>query len=513
MQSADSRYLEVRLAHASLRRSGRRVLQDLSWTIRAGERWVLAGGNGAGKTQLLKLIAGAVWPEPAALPVRRYRRGRQHWSTPQEVLEEIAYLGAERQDKYERYGWNMTVERLVGTGVHRTDIPLDALSRADRQRVRRALDSLAVGHLAARRFLSLSYGERRVILLARALASRPRLLLLDEVLNGLDATNRSRMLAWLARRGRRLPWVLATHRLEDVPRGANRALVLSRGRIVYRGPARGAPLAQWLSAAHHGGASRRSRGACQAARAPRAPGREVVRLEDARVYLDGSRALSGISLAVRSGECWVVHGRNGAGKTTLLRTLYGDHGVAVGGRIERAGVPAGVALEGFRKRVGLVAPHLQAEHPPGLTVTEVVQSGRHASIGLNGAPSAADRAAARRTLALFGLTHLARRPLSELSYGQSRRVLFARAWVREPELLLLDEPFAGVDAPTRRALMRRVATLAADGTAVVVSTHRPGDWPGCATHELELAAGRARYCGPLRPRRARLRRRTRARAA
>jgi ABC-type molybdenum transport system ATPase subunit/photorepair protein PhrA len=201
---------------------------------------------------------------------------------------------------------------------------------------------------------------------------------------------------------------------------------------------------------------------------------------------------------VRAGECWVVHGRNGSGKTTLLRTLYGDHGVAVGGGIARAGIAAGVPLERFRKRVGLVAPHLQAEHPRELTVTEVVQSGRHASIGLNGAASPADRAAARRTLELFGLTRLRSRPLSELSYGQSRRVLFARAWVRHPKLLLLDEPFAGVDAPTRRALMQRVTKLAASGTAVVVTTHQLHDWPGRATHEIELAGGRARYCGPLR---------------
>ena len=506
MHTADSRFLQVRLARANLRRSGRRVLRELEWTIRPGERWVLAGGNGAGKTQLLKLIAGAVWPEPAAAPARCYRRGRQQWTTPQEVLEDIAYIGAERQDKYQRYGWNMSVERLVGTGIHRSDIPLAALSRADRARVRRALGALAVGHLARRRFLSLSYGERRVILLARALAARPRLLLLDEVLNGLDAPNRARVLGWLARRSRRLPWVLATHRLEDVPRGANRALVLAQGRIVYRGPVRGAPLGEWLSERHDAAGRRAGRHARRRLpRAERRPARELVRLTGARVYLEGSRALSDISLAVRAGECWVVHGRNGAGKTTLLRTLYGDHGVAVGGRIERAGVAAGVPLESFRKRVGLVAPHLQAEHTPGLTVTEVVQSGRHASIGLNGTPSAADRAAARRTLALFGLARLARRPLSELSYGQSRRVLFARAWVREPELLLLDEPFAGVDAPTRHALMRRVAVLAAHGTAVVVSTHRPADWPGCATHELELAAGRARYCGPVRPRRERTR--------
>jgi molybdate transport system ATP-binding protein len=494
MSRADSRYLAVELAHVSLRRGGRRVLTDLKLRIRPGERWVLAGANGAGKTQLLKLLAGSVWPEPAPHSVRRYVRGHHEWLTPQDVREDIAYLGAERQDKYQRYGWDMSVERIVGTGIHRTDIALDPLSAADRRGVRRALRALRAEHLAARPFLSLSYGERRVTLLARALASRPRLLLLDEVLNGLDAANRSRVLDWLERRKRRLPWMLATHRLEDVPRAASRALVLERGRIVYAGARRHAPFARWLAPRAHSRLGRRAHAR------PAAPGKELVRLHNARVYLDGSRALSGISLAVCAGECWVIHGRNGSGKTTLLRTLYGDHGVAVGGRIERAGIAPGVPLERFKRHVGLVAPHLQADQPRELTVCEVVQSGRHASVGLNGAPSAADRAATRRVLAHFGLTRLAQRRLRELSYGQSRRVLFARALVRKPQLLLLDEPLAGVDAPTRAALLQRVAARAAAGTAVVVTAQRIGDWPGSATHELELAAGRARYCGPLRRR-------------
>ena len=70
--------------------------------------------------------------------------------------------------------------------------------------------------------------------------------------------------------------------------------------------------------------------------------------------------------------------------------------------------------------------------------------------------------------------------------------------MRAPRLLLLDEPFAGVDSLTRGALLERVLELAAGGTAVVVSAHRPGEWLKSATHELELAAGRARYCGPIR---------------
>src|SRR5207248_4085453 len=144
----------------------------------------------------------------------------------------------------------------------------------DRRRIRRTLERLAVAHLAPRRLLSLSYGERRVILLARALVSRPRLLLLDEVLNGLDEINRARVLRWLARQTGRLPWVLATHRLEDVPPSATHALLLRRGRIVYRGGLRRAPLKRWLAVPP------RESPAPNARRAARPGGRSLVRSEE-----------------------------------------------------------------------------------------------------------------------------------------------------------------------------------------------------------------------------------------
>jgi molybdate transport system ATP-binding protein len=466
---------------------------------------VLAGGNGAGKTQLLKIIAGAVWPTPAdtrspsavANSSRRYRWRGETFPSPFEVKEEIGYVGPERQDKYERYGWNHPVEQIVGTGLYRTDIPLNPLSVADRRRIAALLGRLAIAPLAERSFLSLSYGERRLTLLARVLASQPKLLLLDELLSGLDETNHGRALRWLCdTKHSRLPWVLATHRVEDVPSSATHALVLEKGRVVYRGVLRNAPLRKWLNKEEPGSTRHASPPAKPVSR--RKAAAPLIRLTRASVYLNEQRVLENLSFEIRPGDCWVVHGRNGSGKTTLLRMLYGDHGVASGGRIERAGIVPGVPLQEFKRRVGIVAPHLQSDHPQELTVTAVVQSGRHASIGLNDAPNAADRAAANRSLEFFGLSDLASRTLTELSYGQLRRVLFARAWACRPGLLLLDEPFSGVDSPTRLSLMAHIVTMAASGTAVIMTTHHRSEWPACVTHELELAGGRAIYCGPVR---------------
>ncbi|HEY1900373.1 MAG TPA: ATP-binding cassette domain-containing protein [Steroidobacteraceae bacterium] len=497
-------YLEVRLQRIHVTRGERVVLCGIDWQIRPGQRWVLVGANGAGKTQLLKLIAGAVWPVPEQRPIRRYRWGREVRTTPYEAQDEIAYVGPERQDRYERYGWNHTVEQIIGTGIHRTDIPLHELSAADQRAIAALARRLGVTQLLSRRFLTLSYGERRLVLLARALASRPRLLLMDELLNGLDVTRHANALRFLAATRRsHLPWILSVHRPQDVPAGATHALILQEGRILYRGPLSRAPLARWfsrgtdlplLSIAAHAAALRNA----SRARRSGARSRVLIRLTHANVYLDEHPALSGITLSIHRGECWVVHGPNGSGKSTFIRTLYGDHGVAAGGRIERAGIVAGVPLEIFKRKVGLVAPHLQADHPRDLTVAEVVQSGRHASIGLVEAPSAADRAAARAALAFFGMDGFGPRPLAELSYGQMRRVLFARAWVGKPPLLLLDEPYSGVDAPTRHALMRHLDELIAAGTTAVIATHNREEWPIGATHELALCKGSPVWCGPVR---------------
>lgn len=489
-------YLEVRLQRIYVSRGERLVLRDIDWHIKPGQHWALVGANGAGKTQLLKLIAGAVWPVPERRPVRRYRWGREVRSSPYEAQDEIAYVGPERQDRYERYGWNHSVLQVIGTGIHRTDIPLHELSAANQRAIGALARRLEITPLLSRRFLTLSYGERRLVLLARALASRPRLLLMDELLNGLDAARHANALRFLsATRRSHLPWILSVHRPQDLPPSATHALILEAGRIVYRGPIHQAPLAKWFA--------RESRLAGATARAaPRrrahARTRMLVRLTRADVYLDEHRALNHISLTIHKGECWVVHGHNGSGKSTFIRTLYGDHGVAAGGRIERAGIVPGVPLEIFKRKVGLVAPHLQADHPRHLSVAEVVQSGRHASIGLVEAASSADRSAARVALDFFGIGDLATRPLHELSYGQMRRVLFARAWVGKPPLLLLDEPYSGVDAPTRRALMRHLDALIGAGTTVVIATHSREEWPLGATHELALATGHAVWCGPIR---------------
>jgi ABC-type molybdenum transport system ATPase subunit/photorepair protein PhrA len=213
-------------------------------------------------------------------------------------------------------------------------------------------------------------------------------------------------------------------------------------------------------------------------------------MRNAHVHVDDAHILHGIDLEVAAGDCWVVHGANGSGKSTLLRTIYGDHGVAAGGSILRAGIVPGVPLEKFKLRTAYVAPHLQTWQAPKMSVMEVVASGRYASIGLNEAITSRDRHHAERALRRFGLSAMKNRTMAEMSYGQARRVLFARAWAREPQLALLDEPFAGLDRATRADLARRLNAWLAEGGSCVIATHHREEWPAHTTHVLEMADGR-----------------------
>jgi molybdate transport system ATP-binding protein len=488
--------VEILLDRLRLHRGGRVILDGISWHIRAGERWLVVGASGAGKTQLLKILAGDVWPDDATHVPRRYRFRREWHDEPAAVRDELAWLGPERQDRYERYGWNYPAIDVVGTGLHRTDIPLQRLSTAARARCRALLASAGIAGLASRRFLTLSYGERRLVLLARALAWRAAVLLLDEVATGLDAANRTRLYRVLGNpRLRAGTWICSAHRLEDIPPGATRLLWLDAGRVRYAGALRTTRLREALAAV--AAETPRRRGLRRGNSGATRPARPVITLAAADVFVDAKRLLRGIDLVVRRGECWVVHGANGAGKSTLLRTLYGDHGVASGGRIVRAGQGPGVPLDAFRARTGLIAPHLQTDYPRHYSVRDTVVSGLHASIGLNYHATTAERRRALAALRPLGMEQFADRPLAELSYGQVRRVLFARAFVTRPHLLLLDEPFTGLNAPLRAELLGWLEGRIAAGVTVVMATHYRSEWPRNATHELHLSRGRVAHAGKL----------------
>jgi molybdate transport system ATP-binding protein len=470
----------VTLRHCSLRLGGRAVLRDVSLRLGPGEKWLLCGPNGAGKTQLVKLLAGLRWPTPDG-------RGRRSWQdargAPLELIDArpwIAYVGAESQDKYARYGWNHTLAEVVATGLFGTDIPLDEPDATERRRIEILLRRFGLAEVAGRRMLEVSYGQRRLALVARALAARPRLLVLDEAYNGLDEGHRRKLARALASLARTSTTLVATaHRAEDVPAGVTHAAWVDAGRARVLPPARVvARLAQPARAPRAG------RG--QSAGRRRAP---FLSLSDVWVYREEQPALRGLDWALADGEHWVVTGRNGSGKSTFLGLLYGTHQAALGGRVARRGHPAGTPLEDIRAGIGMVSPELQADYDADSTLEEIVVGGLRGSVGLDEPATRGELRAARRALALLGLEALRERRPREVSYGELRLALIARSWVHEPALLLLDEPFTGLDPARRERLKRALGALACGGTRLVMAVHHRDDVPPVVNRRLHLVAG------------------------
>ena len=226
----------------------------------------------------------------------------------------------------------------------------------------------------------------------------------------------------------------------------------------------------------------------------------VARIEEAVVRRGTSLLLDRVSLTVDADQRWVVMGPNGAGKTTLL-LIAAARLFPTSGQVELLEEEVGaVDLAELRPRIGWAAAATGADLPAGESVLDVVMTGAWAVTGRwREQYDDADRERAGALLAEWGLAALADRTFGTLSEGERKRALIARALMADPELLLLDEPGAGLDLGGREDLVGRLSTLAADpaAPAIIMVTHHVEEVPVGFTHALLLRAGRTVASGPI----------------
>lgn len=220
---------------------------------------------------------------------------------------------------------------------------------------------------------------------------------------------------------------------------------------------------------------------------------ELVRLNGVTVRYSGRNILSNIDWVIREGESWALLGPNGSGKSTLLSLINGDNPQAYANEVylfgRRRG--SGESVWQLKHRIGAISSELHLHFPEDQTCLETVISGFQGTDRCFRRISAAQRAAALEMLNCFGLSSLSNALFYSLSMGSQRMVLLARAVVKKPDLLLLDEPCQGLDLKHRTLFLELVDRLIKGGpTTVVLVTHRKDEIPAEIRRTLQLKNGR-----------------------
>jgi len=334
----------------------------------------------------------------------------------------------------------------------------------------------------------------RKLLLARALVKEPQLLILDEPFGGIDAGSRASLTAaiqTLAVAG--MPLILVTHRPEDLLPAISHVMLVKDGAILRQG-IRDDVLKPDVLTDLYGKPSPApydlvGEGFRQAGAPESTEPKFLIEMKDVTVRYGETVILDRLNWSVRRGENWAVAGPNGSGKTTLLRLITGDHLQAYANDIRLFGRPrgSGESIWEIRKRMGVVSTEMQVQYRREIRVEDVVASGLFDSIGLYRLLTGEQKRQVEACIRSLGLAGLAGRLYNRMSYGERRMALLARAMVKSPELLVLDEPCQGLDRENRKFFLGMIQAIGSRTTTqLLYVTHHPEELPACIHHVLHL---------------------------
>ena len=345
--------------------AGNTILRNLNWNLQRGQHWAIVGANGSGKTSFLKLISGTLWPTPEN-GKRRYNFGSGLQTDAIEALHKITLVGHELQDHYIRLDWNFSAVEVVLSGIFRTNIPRRRANKKEGSQARNLLKKFHLDHLADRRFLELSRGEQRRVLIARALAFKPQILLLDEPSAGLDHSARKTLNDTIDDISRHTTIIFSSHHSYDMPLCVNKMLYIERGQISEKKlgkQTRGASNLPDLD-----GTQETPEKTLVTDTRNIAEPEVLIEIDNANIWIEKRKIISSLNWRLLEGQHWHIAGANGSGKTTFLRLLHGQLRPALTGSIRWVGLGNPSNIWALRRLVGWVSPELQADYLYAATV-------------------------------------------------------------------------------------------------------------------------------------------------
>jgi len=508
----------ITVDHMTVRLPNRLILEDSFWMIRSNEHWAILGPNGSGKTTLVRSLWGGVPLRSGAIHFDFLGPDSANQDVPPRDLIGVVSLEMhqrlmeqeELKEEFRAYagenGEGTRAQEVVVSGIlaHRS------LTSGDESKLSEVAELLEIGQLLSRSVASLSTGEMRKVLIARALMKSPRLLILDEPFEGLDEGARTALTRSINQlMAGPLRILLVAHRLEEIVPSITHVLLVKDGRVFRQGPKdqilTSRNLSQLyacpLSLEKNNGTYSLSYGAekdqkidlPQECQEVLTPGSEVlIAMRDTTVKYGDLVVLDGLTWAMQQGENWAIVGPNGAGKSTLVKLILGENLQAYANQIflfgKRRG--SGETIWEIKKRMGVVSAELQVQYRKKISSYEVIASGFYDSIGLYQVPTPEQKEAVERWVDLLDIKDLVREPFHQLSFGQKRMILLARAMVKSPIVLIADEPCHGLDVANRRRILKILERIGQTKTNLLYITDRPDEILSCITHVMRLQKGK-----------------------
>jgi len=475
----------VHISNLEVRYRQQAVLKDLEWKINYGDNWLICGDSGSGKTSLGKAIAGMVpfsgkigigFNPLSPLPPLVYYVANWYQFKDLEGQSNFYY-----QQRYNTWAVEVTATIQAELEFFCAEHHLNFSDVAD------ILEKLGYSELMGSTLIQLSSGEHKKLQLIKAIWLAPQLLVLDQPYNGLDKNSRQNLNVLLDQLTAGGTQLILIGNDTDLPACVNRYAEIVGGRLrevseADRTQDYTAVIADQLP------------GFLNAHPVHETPG-DIISMRNVNISYGEKQVLKDINWQVKAGEKWLLQGHNGSGKSTLLSLICGDHPQAYANDYSLFGQKRGTgeSIWEIKARIGLISPELHWYFDRTATVWQSVASGFYDSSGLFCDPGSSKHEMTDELLDYLGLTPYRDTLMNELPLGKQRLALLGRTIIKNPELLILDEPCQGLDIQQTRHFNELVDRLCGNnGTTLIYVGHFETQLPDCIEKKIILENGKVK---------------------
>ncbi|MDR0429926.1 MAG: ATP-binding cassette domain-containing protein [Tannerellaceae bacterium] len=457
-----------------------RFSRPLNWTIKKGEQWAVVGPNGAGKTLITNIMRQNYALKEGGVYLK-------NCSQAAGFIKSIAF-----KDIYSLAGFRHSYYQQRWHSTETDEIPLveDFFRKViDTEHFKELIAFFGIEDLLSKRIIFLSSGELRKFLIVNALLENPRILILDNPFIGLDTASRKLLAGMLDEMVsfKEIQIILLLSNPDELPEMITHVLPV-RNKTVYPGMLRPEflrdnTLVESLFPAP-----------VETMELPAGETRQsshtiTFSMVNVSIKYGEQTILSNLNWEVRNGEKWALLGPNGSGKSTLLSLVFADNPQAYANTIylfdRKRG--SGESIWDIKKRIGYVSPEMHLYYQENVPAWQIVGSGFFDSIGLYRKCNTGQELSALKWMAVFGIERLKDRPFLSLSSGEQRLALLARAFVKNPDLLILDEPLHGLDISNKNKTVHIIEQFCKQaGKTLVYVTHYLHELPPCIDRRFEL---------------------------